>query len=312
MITTRKLLWLNYWKLDFFFTIIEPWIIHIFFSLLGALVIIVVPPCFYLTIYLLNSSLLIYEIIYLTNIYWVLTTILREGNGNPLQYSCLENSVNRTDPLLSMGSQSWTWLKRLSMHVCIGEGNGNPLQCSCLENPRDRGAWWAAVYGVAQSQTQQKWLAAAAAATVLDTSDTTVNEKVSLFSRNFHSMRSFLGHGGESFFLTIPWTVNRLTSFLQGEIFLFFFLIDYLLLSHTFSVFNFIFFNHSVVSGSLWLCDIMDYTCQAPLSMDFSRQEYWSGLPFFSPGDLPDPRIKPGSLTWQAFFLLSESPGKSL
>ena len=36
---------------------------------------------------------------------------------------------------------------------CIGEGNGNPLQCSCLENPRDRGAWWAAVYGVAQSQT---------------------------------------------------------------------------------------------------------------------------------------------------------------
>ena len=32
---------------------------------------------------------------------------------------------------------------------CLGEGNGNPLQCSCLENPRDGGAWWAAVYGVA-------------------------------------------------------------------------------------------------------------------------------------------------------------------
>ena len=41
---------------------------------------------------------------------------------------------------------------------CIGEGNGNPLQCSCLENPRDGGAWWAAVYGVAQSQTQLKRL----------------------------------------------------------------------------------------------------------------------------------------------------------
>ena len=40
---------------------------------------------------------------------------------------------------------------------CIGEGNGNPLQCSCLENPRDRGAWWAAVYGVAQSRTRLKW-----------------------------------------------------------------------------------------------------------------------------------------------------------
>ena len=36
---------------------------------------------------------------------------------------------------------------------CIGEGNGNPLQCSCLENPRDGGAWWTAVYGVAQSRT---------------------------------------------------------------------------------------------------------------------------------------------------------------
>ena len=41
---------------------------------------------------------------------------------------------------------------------CTGEGNGNPLQCSCLENPRDGGAWWAAVYGVAQSWTWLKWL----------------------------------------------------------------------------------------------------------------------------------------------------------
>ena len=41
---------------------------------------------------------------------------------------------------------------------CIGEGNGNPLQRSCLENPRDGGAWWAAVYGVAQSQTGLKRL----------------------------------------------------------------------------------------------------------------------------------------------------------
>ena len=39
---------------------------------------------------------------------------------------------------------------------CLGEGNGNPLQCSCLENPRNGGAWWAAVYGVAQSRTQLK------------------------------------------------------------------------------------------------------------------------------------------------------------
>ena len=41
---------------------------------------------------------------------------------------------------------------------CMGEGHGNPLQCSCLENPRDGGAWWAAIYGVTQSQTQLKRL----------------------------------------------------------------------------------------------------------------------------------------------------------
>ena len=41
---------------------------------------------------------------------------------------------------------------------CIGEGNGNPLQWSCLENPRDGGAWWAAIYGVAQNRTRLKQL----------------------------------------------------------------------------------------------------------------------------------------------------------
>ena len=49
--------------------------------------------------------------------------------------------------------------------------------------------------------------------------------------------------------------------------------------------------------------------CQAPLSMGISRQEYWSGLPFPSPGDRPDPRIEPGSPTLQADSLPSESPG---
>ena len=51
--------------------------------------------------------------------------------------------------------------ERLHFHFslsCIGEGNGNPLQCSCLENPRDGGAWWAAIYGVAQSWTRLKRL----------------------------------------------------------------------------------------------------------------------------------------------------------
>ena len=42
--------------------------------------------------------------------------------------------------------------------ACIGEGNGNPLQCYCLENPRDGGAWWAAIYEVAQNRTRLKRL----------------------------------------------------------------------------------------------------------------------------------------------------------
>ena len=51
---------------------------------------------------------------------------------------------------------------------------------------------------------------------------------------------------------------------------------------------------------------------QAPPSMGFSRQEFWSGLPFPSPGDLPDPGIEPGSPAFQADTLTSEPPGKPL
>ena len=51
---------------------------------------------------------------------------------------------------------------------------------------------------------------------------------------------------------------------------------------------------------------------QAPLSVGFSRQEYWSGLPFPSPGNLPNPGIEPGSPAFQADALTSEPPGKPL
>ena len=65
--------------------------------------------------------------------------------------------------LQSMGSLRvrYDWATSLSR---IGQGNGNPLQCSCLENPRDGGVWWAAVYGVTQSQTQLKWLSSSSSA----------------------------------------------------------------------------------------------------------------------------------------------------
>jgi len=94
------------------------------------------------------------------NIFNWLYSNIREGNGTPLQYSCLENPMD--------GGAWWAAVHevaksrtRLHFHIslsCIGEGNGNPLQCSCLENPRDGGAWWAAVYGVTQSRTRLKWL----------------------------------------------------------------------------------------------------------------------------------------------------------
>ena len=60
--------------------------------------------------------------------------------------------------------------ERLHSHCslsCIGEGNGNPLQCSCLENPRDGGAWWTAVSGVAQSRTRLKRLSSSSSSSNL-------------------------------------------------------------------------------------------------------------------------------------------------
>ena len=61
----------------------------------------------------------------------------------------------------SWGHEESDTTERLHFHFslsCIGEGNGNPLQCSCVKNPRDREAWWAAVYRVAQSRTWLKRL----------------------------------------------------------------------------------------------------------------------------------------------------------
>ena len=68
---------------------------------------------------------------------------------------------NLAIPSSPWGRKESDTTERLHFHFslsCIGEGNGNSLQCSCLENPRDGGAWWATVYGVAQSWTRLKWL----------------------------------------------------------------------------------------------------------------------------------------------------------
>ena len=112
--------------------------------------------------------------------------------------------------------------ERLHFHFSlsrIGEGNGNPLQCSCLENPRDRGAWWADVYGVAQSRTRLKRLSSSRCLICV-----CVCVCVCV---------SVLNH---VWLIVFPWTVAH----------------------------------------------------QVPPSMEFSRQEYWNGLSFPTPGDLPD------------------------
>ena len=74
--------------------------------------------------------------------------------------------------LQTMGSlrvrHDWGTLLSLSLS-CIGEGNGNPLQCSCLENPRDRGTWWAAVFGIAQNRARLKRLSSSSSSRTYDT-----------------------------------------------------------------------------------------------------------------------------------------------
>ena len=83
----------------------------------------------------------------------------REGNGTPTPVLLPGKSHGRRTLVgcSPWGSEESDTTEQLHFHFslsCIGEGNGHPLQCSCLENPRDGGAWWAAIYGVAQSQTQ--------------------------------------------------------------------------------------------------------------------------------------------------------------
>ena len=84
-----------------------------------------------------------------------------ERNGIRLQYSCLEIPMDSLVGCSPWGRSESDTTERLHFHFslsCTGEGNGNPLHCSCLENPRDGGAWWVAVYGVAQCRTRLKRL----------------------------------------------------------------------------------------------------------------------------------------------------------
>ena len=90
--------------------------------------------------------------------------------------------------LQSMGSLrvGHDWATSLSLSLsCIGEGNGNPLQCSCLENPRDGGAWWAAISGVAQSRTRLKQLSSSSSSLFLDVSNHFIGSVLYWFDLQF-------------------------------------------------------------------------------------------------------------------------------
>ena len=93
--------------------------------------------------------------------YWYLRRLRRQWHPTPVLLPGKPHGWKRLEGCSPWGckeSDTTEWLHFHFSLSCIGEGNGNPLQCSCLENPRDRGAWWAAVYRVTQSQTRLKWL----------------------------------------------------------------------------------------------------------------------------------------------------------
>ena len=106
------------------------------------------------------------------------------GLNNPTIIIIWRRQWQATPVLLPRKSHGWRSLvgcspwgryksdstERLHFHFSLShnaEGNGNPLQCSCLENPRDGRAWWAAIYGVAQSRTQLKQLSSSSSIIII-------------------------------------------------------------------------------------------------------------------------------------------------
>ena len=178
--------------------------------------------------------------------------------------------------------------ERLHFHFslsCIEEGNDNPLQYSCQEKPRDRGAWWAAIYGVAQSQTWLKRLSSSNSSSKF------------LFTPNACNLQccEWITHtllkprdAYES-----PFVAQHFQNCVSQSL-----VLGMLLWSENESV------SHSVMSNSLWPHKLY---LQALLSTEFFRREYWSGLPFFFPGDLLTQVLNPSVLHCrQILYLNSE------
>ena len=155
----------------------------------------------------------------------------------------------------------------------------NPLQYSCLENLMDRVAWWATVHRVAKSW---RWLKR-------------LHTPTELFWLSIHGYVRFqaISEG----------LITDKLSHSNAWLFWWMWIIGLYLLSTPLYIYIYTkvkVWSHSVMSNSVIVA------CQAPLAMAFSRQEYWSGLPFPSPGDPLDPGIESGSPALQADSLLSE------
>ena len=169
----------------------------------------------------------------------------------PSVVQCKESACNVGDPGLIPGS-GWSPERE----------HGNPLQYSCSENHMDRGAWQATVQRTGKSQTQLKWL----------------------------SMHTHTSWSTESCILTYERQTDKELSW------------SLLISALTYS---WGFYPHDLITSQRHACMLSHFSCvrlfvtpmdhsqQAPPSVGFSRQEYWSGLPFPPPGDLPDLGIKP-------------------
>ena len=183
---------------------------------------------------------------------------------------------------------------------CIGEGNGNPLQCSCLENPRDGGAWWAALSGVAQSRTRLKRLSSSSSSILYWCSSfwlTSLNMIISAAAAKSLQSCATLCDPTDG----TP-SGSPVPGILQARI------LEWVAISFS----NAGKWKVKVKSLSRVRLPATPWTAahQAPLSMGFSRQEYWSGWLLPSPGELPDPEREPRSPTLQADSLPAEPPGK--
>ena len=153
-----------------------------------------------------------------------------------------------------------------------GDGNSTPLQYSCLENPMDGGAWRVTIHWVAKSRT---WL-----------------KRLSMHTFCAYKIKSCLKY---NFFFS-PEIFSSIGSQWKYDV-------------KTWCHFSY-FGSVQSLSRVRLFATLQAVAHQAPLSMWFSRQEHWSGLPFPSPEDPPDPGIEPSSLILQADALTSEPPEK--